>query len=120
MPVAALSGAVIGLGAIVASATADGLTYYQTPSEAVRSVERGPVRLAGLVVTGTMDRTGDVTTLVLTDGATDVTVTYAGALPAAVQEGQGAVVEGRIDDGGVFRASEIVMRHSNEYRPATP
>ncbi|MFD2025170.1 cytochrome c maturation protein CcmE [Promicromonospora aerolata] len=109
--------AVLGLAGLLASVTQDGLTYWGTPSELLA---QGPqdrdVRLGGLVVTGSVTQDAAGASFVLTDGATDVTVRYAGALPAAVREGEGAVVEGVLD-GQVLHARSVLLRHSNEYRP---
>lgn len=33
------------------------------------------------------------------------------------REGQGVVVEGRLNREGVFEASTVMVKHSNEYRP---
>ncbi|MGI5187222.1 cytochrome c maturation protein CcmE [Promicromonospora sp. CA-289599] len=112
-----LAAAVLGLAGLLASATQDGLTYWGTPSELTA---QGPleqdVRLGGLVVPGSVVEDPVGTSFVLTDGATDVTVRYAGALPATVREGEGAVVEGVLD-GQVLHARSVLLRHSNEYRP---
>ncbi|MFD2795802.1 cytochrome c maturation protein CcmE [Promicromonospora vindobonensis] len=109
--------AALGLVGLLASASQDGLTYWGTPSEltAQGSPERD-VRLGGLVVKGSVVEAPAGTSFVLTDGATDVTVRYAGALPATVREGEGAVVEGVLD-GQVLHARSVLLRHSNEYRP---
>ncbi|MDR7381038.1 cytochrome c maturation protein CcmE [Promicromonospora iranensis] len=107
----------LGLAGLLASAAQDGLTYWGTPSELTA---QGPperdVRLGGLVVTGSVVEEAAGTSFVLTDGATDVTVRYAGVLPATVREGEGAVVEGVLD-GQVLHARSVLLRHSNEYRP---
>jgi cytochrome c-type biogenesis protein CcmE len=33
------------------------------------------------------------------------------------REGQGVVVEGKLNRDGVFEASTVMVKHSNEYRP---
>lgn len=117
---AALGAAVVGLAAIASSAIADGLTYYETPTELSRSARQAAtVRLGGLVEPGSVIRTERGARLLLTDGVTDVPVAYAAPLPAAVQEGQGAVVEGVLAEDGTFRATQVLLRHSNEYRRAS-
>lgn len=97
----------------------DGLVYYRTPTEVMYadSAATGEtVRVGGLVVAGSVRESAESSSLVLTDGSTDVEVQYAGRMPDVVQEGQGAVVEGRWQSTGVLQAEEVVMRHSNEYR----
>lgn len=108
----------VALIVLVTTATLDGLVYYRTPTELVREHRPGEVlRVGGLVVEHSIVRDDDVSALVLTDGATDIDVRYAGPLPAVVQEGEGAVVEGRWGEDGTMEATEVLMRHSNEYRP---
>lgn len=98
----------------------DGLVYYRTPSEVLAvAADDSTMRLSGLVVTGSVARSDQVSSFVLTDGAADVTVQYVGMLPATVHEGEGAVVEGRLMRSGVFHADDVLLRHSNEYRPET-
>jgi cytochrome c-type biogenesis protein CcmE len=107
----------LGLAALLTSAARDGLTYWGTPSElTAQGTPDRDVRLGGLVVQGSVAQDAAGTSFVLTDGATDVTVRYAGALPATVREGEGAVVEGVLD-GQVLHARSVLLRHSNEYRP---
>lgn len=105
------------LGVLAVRAADDGMVYYRTPTE-VMSADRveGSVRVGGLVVSGSVAESSTESTLLLTDGATQVEVNYPGRLPDIVREGEGAVVEGRWGPDGVLRAEELLLRHSNEYR----
>ncbi len=76
------------------------------------------MRLGGLVVEGSVSREGGQVRFELTDGETELTVSSPEAPPDTFREGQGAVVEGRLGEDGVFRATRIIVRHSNEYQPA--
>jgi cytochrome c-type biogenesis protein CcmE len=106
-----------GLAGLAVHSADDGLVYYRTPSEAAGAVvEEGPVRVGGMVVPGSVRETTERSSLVLTDGADEVTVSYPGRLPDVVREGEGAVVEGRWGDDGVLHGEQLLMRHSNEYR----
>lgn len=96
----------------------DGLTYYRTPSELTAAGGEHVTRLSGLVVPGSVIRSADESALRLSDGASDIEVRYAGRLPATILEGEGAVVEGRLVAAGLFQADRVLLRHSNEYRPA--
>lgn len=114
----------VGLGVLATSALEDNLVYYRTPSEVL--AEPPPpeerVRLGGLVVEGSVSRFAEVDSAVLlriTDGAHDVDVVHRGPLPEIFEEGQGAIVEGFLVDGS-FESDKLVVRHSNEYRPAEP
>lgn len=105
-----------GVGVLGVIAANESVTYYLTPTEAVASPDRTGMRVGGLVVTGSIDETAEQSSLVITDGTTDLTVLYEGRVPDVILEGQGAVVEGRFTAGGDFVGTAIVMRHSNEYR----
>ena len=112
---AAVCAALVGLGT---AAAGDGMSYYRTPSELGSDGGVGPgddVRLSGLVVQGSVVESPEGSTLVMTDGARDVTVRYSSRFPDVVREGENAVVDGTIDSDGGISAETIVLRHSNEY-----
>ena len=44
-------------------------------------------------------------------------MTYRGTLPDLFQEGKGAVVQGSIGEDGLFRASEVLAKHDENYMP---
>lgn len=96
----------------------DGMVYYRTPSELVSADAEPVTRLSGLVVPGSVRRGDDESSLRLSDGASDIEVRYPGRLPATILEGEGAVVEGRLVTANLFQAERVLLRHSNEYRPA--
>jgi cytochrome c-type biogenesis protein CcmE len=58
-------------------------------------------------------------TFVLTDGQTQLPVRHTGTAPDLFKEGAGAVVEGTWVPEGYLRASTIMAKHSEEYRPPT-
>jgi cytochrome c-type biogenesis protein CcmE len=56
----------------------------------------------------------------VTDGARDVQVHSTGAPPQMFRDGMGVIVEGRYGSGGVFEATSLMVKHSNEYRAPEP
>jgi cytochrome c-type biogenesis protein CcmE len=118
---AAVVALVVLLGVVVLAVSGfeDTLTYYRTPTEVVDkpppSGER--VRIAGMVVPGSVHRDDDEVRFLLTDGATDIDVVSSSTPPRTFRAGEGAVVEGVLTTGQLFRADRVVVRHSNEYRP---
>ncbi len=54
---------------------------------------------------------------VVTDTAKSVPVTYSGILPDLFREGKGVVAQGKVGADGVFRASEVLAKHDENYMP---
>ena len=109
--------AVAALGILAASGLGDSLVYYRTPSELGTDVPaNATVRLGGLVKTGTIEEAGEGVRFVLTDGVADVEVLHINEVRGVFQEGQGALVEGRLASDGVFHSELLMIRHDNEYR----
>jgi cytochrome c-type biogenesis protein CcmE len=116
---------VAGLAALGAATTMvlaafrDNLVFFYSPSELVArpSLADGRIRIGGLVETQSLaHEDGRRVTFRVTDGKTDVDVSYDGILPDLFREGQGVVAEGRIK-GGVFVASTILAKHDEKYMP---
>jgi cytochrome c-type biogenesis protein CcmE len=101
------------------------VVFFLTPQELLAKGDAGvgvPVRLGGQVKPGSM--TWDAQTLDLrftvTDGAREVQVHSTGAPPQMFRDGMGVIVEGRYGAGGVFEATSLMVKHSNEYRAPEP
>lgn len=97
------------------------VVFFLTPVELLAkgtdAVDR-PVRLGGQVKPGSVK--WDEATLDLrftvTDGSGDVQVHSTGSPPQMFRDGMGVVVEGRFGADSLFRASSLMIKHSNEYR----
>jgi cytochrome c-type biogenesis protein CcmE len=115
--------AIVGaLVLLVAGGLRDNIVYFLTPTElAARGSEvyDAPLRLGGQVKPNTVEWNVDsgVLRFVITDGETDVPVLSSGAPPTLFSEGIGVVVEGAYREDGVFRSNNVMVKHSNEYRP---
>jgi cytochrome c-type biogenesis protein CcmE len=53
----------------------------------------------------------------VTDGAATAPVVFAGILPDLFREGQGIIAIGKMNDRGVFEASEVLAKHDENYMP---
>lgn len=114
-------GALVGL---IYSGVRDSMVYFYTPSEVKQKQEelRGrALRVGGMVVDGSVrwDPQNLLLTFQLTDGQGTVFVRHKGTAPDLFKEGAGAVVEGTWTPDGYFRASTIMAKHSEEYKPPT-
>ena len=98
------------------------VVYFLTPHELLAKGARAvevPVRLGGQVKPGSVkwnDTTLDLR-FTITDGTSDVAVHARGAPPQMFREGMGVVLEGRYARNGVFDCTNLMVKHSNEYRP---
>jgi cytochrome c-type biogenesis protein CcmE len=105
------------------SGIGNALVYYLTPTELM---ERGDgaygtqVRLGGLVKEGSISGPATDLTFVLTDGDTDITVHSTIAPTRSFREGSGAVVEGTLSDDGTFEATQVIVKHDENYVAPDP
>jgi cytochrome c-type biogenesis protein CcmE len=101
----------------------DALVYYITPTELL---ERGDeavgetIRLGGLVELGSIEGPATDLTFVLTDGESRVTVHSTVAPTRSFREGSGAVVQGSLRADGVFEASQVIVKHDENYEAPAP
>ena len=104
---------------LIGYAMRDGINFFRSPSEVIAEPP-GPTevfRIGGLVEGGSLVRgQGEEIRFNVTDGGAAVPVTYKGVLPDLFEENQGMVGMGSYD-GEVFRATEILAKHDEDYMP---
>jgi cytochrome c-type biogenesis protein CcmE len=121
LPWAVLVGVAIIAAVIAYLAFSDvgkALVYYLTPTELLAKGQGAfseTVRLGGLVEPGTKHGPDTDLFFTLTDGTHHVPVHTSVAPPALLREGVGAVVEGRLGRDGVFQATQVVVKHDENY-----
>ena len=105
--------------ALVLNALNSNIALYVTPSEvAAGKTPKGQAfRIGGLVKDGSLTRDNLTVHFIVTDLAKDVPVSYTGILPDLFKEGKGAVVQGRLEANGSFKASEVLAKHDENYMP---
>ena len=104
---------------LVAFALGNRTNYFRTPAQ-VAAGEAGVgdrLRVGGLVKVASVERTSGTVRFVVTDTGGDVAVRYAGILPDLFREGQGIVVDGRLDETGTFVADMVLAKHDENYMP---
>ena len=98
------------------------VVFFLTPQELLArgtSAYDVPVRLGGLVAPGSVKWDADKLDLrfvVMDSGGQSVNVHSTGAPPQMFRDGMGVVVEGRYHKSGVFESTNLMIKHSNEYR----
>lgn len=127
-----MNGKIFAIGAIAVALGAmtwlalggvgNNLVYYWSPTEMVAAGEKAKgatIRLGGLVEPGTLKPDGTALHFKVTDGKTEVAVTTTAVPPQMFREGIGVVVEGTVDEAGMFQSRRMMVKHDNEYRAPT-
>jgi cytochrome c-type biogenesis protein CcmE len=114
--------ALLGLATwLVLSAFQKNLVFFFTPTQVLggEAPRQRAFRIGGLVEAGSLQRAADGLTVrfVVTDLAQRVPVQYRGALPDLFKEGKGVVAQGRLGDGHLFIADEVLAKHDENYMP---
>jgi len=111
------------IGYLAFSSVGSALVYYLTPTELL---ERGDaavgetVRLGGQVEVGSVDGPATDLRFVLTDGESSIPVHSTVAPTRSFREGSGAVVEGSLTADGVFEATQVIVKHDENYEAPEP
>lgn len=107
--------------ALVLNAFRSNLVFFFTPSQvaANEAPKNRAFRIGGLVEAGSVARDKDALTVrfMVTDTAKTIPVVYTGLLPDLFKEGKGVVAQGKLGSDGVFRASEVLAKHDENYMP---
>ena len=115
---------VFGAGIAVALATfalRENINLFYPPTDiaAGKAPVGKAIRAGGMVLKGSVKRDPNSLRVdfVVTDYKATVPVVYTGILPDLFAEGEGVVASGRLDDNGVFQATEVLAKHDENYMP---
>ena len=94
-----------------------GIEFYKSPTQLLElKDDTVRLRVGGLVVRNSVQRSGVNNLFVITDGANEVKVQYTGVLPDLFAEGRGVIVRGKLENN-VFIASQVLAKHDEKYMP---
>jgi len=94
-----------------------GIEFYKSPTQLLElKDDTVRLRVGGLVVRNSVQRSGVNNLFVITDGANEVKVQYTGVLPDLFAEGRGVIVRGKLKNN-VFIASQVLAKHDEKYMP---
>jgi cytochrome c-type biogenesis protein CcmE len=117
-------GGLAGLGVaatLVLNAFQSNLVFFFTPTQIAtnEAPHDRAFRMGGLVEAGSVQREKDGLTVHfrVTDTAKTIPVVYTGILPDLFREGKGVVAQGKLGTDGVFKASEVLAKHDENYMP---
>lgn len=110
-----------GFGYLLYGGIGENLVFYLTPTELEARGDAAfetSVRLGGVVVPESVRWDADALDLrfLIGDGTTELEVHSSGAPPQMFRDGIEVLVEGRLAAAGVFRSTNLMVKHSNEYR----
>ncbi|MCB5161997.1 cytochrome c maturation protein CcmE [Marinomonas algarum] len=93
------------------------LFFSPTQIASGEAPQQATIRAGGVVVEGSVKR--DPQTLYVSFDVTDyqysMTIEYLGILPDLFREGQGIVAQGSMMANGVFKATQVLAKHDEEY-----
>lgn len=121
----ALVGGGLAVGmALILTALNENTQFFYNPSDVVAEgfvAKSETFRIGGLVVEGTVERSGVTTQFDMMDFErpmpSPIHVTFNGQLPNLFREGQGVVVAGQMISGTEFLANDVLAKHDEEYQP---
>ena len=94
-----------------------GIEFYKSPTQLLElKDDTVRLRVGGLVVRNSVQRSGVDNFFVITDGTNEVKVQYTGVLPDLFAEGRGVIVRGKLENN-VFIASQVLAKHDEKYMP---
>ena len=113
--------ALVGIAAaIILTQLQEHLVFFHSPSQLQEKpdlIADRRLRIGGLVEDGSVEKAGDgIVRFRITDLAQSLPVRYRGILPDLFREGQGVVVEGRMQEG-LFVADQVLAKHDENYMP---
>jgi cytochrome c-type biogenesis protein CcmE len=113
---------VVVVGYLAFSSIGSALVYYRTPTElaALDDPVGQTMRLGGVVRQGSVTGPATDLTFVLTDGHAEIEVHSTVAPTRSFREGSGAVVEGQLRTDGVFEATQVIVKHDENYVAPAP
>lgn len=105
---------------LVFNALGNNMSYFYSPTEVVQ--KKAPkdhlFRLGGMVVKDSVQRGQELTVrFAITDTVNVVNVEYTGILPDLFADEQGVIAHGKLNDGGIFVATEVLAKHDENYMP---
>jgi cytochrome c-type biogenesis protein CcmE len=107
--------------ALLMSAFRQNLVFFYTPTQilAGEAPRNHSFRMGGMVEQGSLQRLADGVTVafVISDRVQQIRVQYRGILPDLFREGKGVVAQGKLGEGMLFVAEEVLAKHDENYMP---
>jgi cytochrome c-type biogenesis protein CcmE len=112
-----------GFAYLLQGGISENLVFFRTPGEILAmgdDIVGDPIRLGGQVVPGTVQWDAEAIELrfrLQDENGESIEVHASKAPPQMFTEGIGVIVEGKLTEAGIFESDNLMVKHSNEYRP---
>lgn len=115
----------IAIGALAFRAASGDLSYYVEPDEFLAKIEdneNSRWRVGGRVAAGSIiQQSGQPISFdIAGESGERISITYDGIVPNLFTDNAFVVVDGRLQEGGHFQATRVVIKHENEFFSENP
>ena len=100
----------------------ENIIFFYTPSELIEAKpeKNTNIRIGGFVKNESYKEISlNSYEFEITDNKNSISITYNGILPDLFREGQGAVVEGILENKNLIKATNVYAKHDENYMPAS-
>jgi cytochrome c-type biogenesis protein CcmE len=93
--------------------------YFFSPTDLknINEIPNGLIRVGGMIKIKSLSKKGNQYSFIVTDFKNEIMVNYTGIKPNLFEEGQGAVVEGKLNTRTNLVATKILSKHDENYMP---
>ena len=93
--------------------------YFFSPTDLknINEIPNGLIRVVGMIKIKSLNKKGNQYSFIVTDFKNEIMVNYTGIKPNLFEEGQGAVVEGKLNTRTNLVATKILAKHDENYMP---
>ena len=93
--------------------------YFFSPTDLknINEIPNGLIRVGGMIKNKSLRKKGNQYSFIVTDFENEIMVNYTGIKPNLFEEGQGAVVEGKLNTRANLVATKILAKHDENYMP---
>ena len=100
----------------------ENIIFFYTPSELIdaKPENNTNIRIGGFVKNESYKKISlNSYKFEITDNINSIVINYNGILPDLFREGQGAVVEGILENKNLIKATNVYAKHDENYMPAS-
>jgi cytochrome c-type biogenesis protein CcmE len=93
--------------------------YFFSPTDLknINEIPNGLIRVGGMIKIKSLSKRGNQYSFIVTDFKNEIMINYTGIKPNLFEEGQGAVVEGKLNTRTNLVATKILAKHDENYMP---